>query len=818
MEPLSILALTCNIIELIKTANFAVNCYKSIRTGEDATAGLATAADDVQKANDLLLLSLSSAGPTTDPMDKELVDYSNSLHKDVQNLFDQLKAYTSSAGTRRGKTWSLRHGVKYLLKDKAMLEEAIKGLREREYHLNHRLLIRINARLAAMGHDLGLQTKQVDQVLIELKACRQQIEQLKIDSEQSARSSALRNLQEQVMSSLYFPAIDAREETVAEAHAATFNWIFQEGNTVSKGLIDWIKTSAAGSSFWITGKPGSGKSTLMKHLQQHPRLKELLVASTTDPDRKTTVLSTYIWKAGGSPLEHTIVGMLRTLLYRLVDSEAALVSKVFGPVSEARTWTAPALHAKLQLCVESVSRAKDILIMIDGLDECTDNDLELRESLAKLLKMPGVRMLASSRPETPFRLFFSGSPSLRVHEVTREDIKGFTRDRLGPVNSKTSYLDDYQVSGIIQRIVDGSDGVFLWVKIVSNWIIRAIEDEETYLDMCNRLNDLPVELDDMFTEILRRLDSRARVKVKRYAQNLLAVRQASRDRVLVSNDKVADIELAAADLCEESSCSSVSESSVLREAESIKRFITAKCMNLLDMREYSRRIGYGNTSPVPAVVEICFMHRSAFDYFNEHCGARTSGEFDETFGLLARAQRLLIDAGPNFEYAAIVLQDVHNVHHPQNYHLRRLPKIFCFLQYLSCERYDIAKSCLEGLKPALGFLQRQTDVDFLEGFEYGYLGSLVYLDLTRFVQDPFSGIDADLATHLGFCLVEQELSPVHCACKERCGPACRRLPQHRMLEELLTAGANFEKTASDWGIFSDTGAKNLSSPDAKSAV
>jgi ABC-type siderophore export system fused ATPase/permease subunit len=71
-----------------------------------------------------------------------------------------------------------------------------------------------------------------------------------------------------------------RIESIPEAHASTFEWIFnappQSADTPSWDSFPAWLTQRDSSIYWITGKPGSGKSTLMKYLHGHPQLANLL--------------------------------------------------------------------------------------------------------------------------------------------------------------------------------------------------------------------------------------------------------------------------------------------------------------------------------------------------------------------------------------------------------------------------------------------------------------------------------------------------------------------------------------------------------------
>lgn len=78
-----------------------------------------------------------------------------------------------------------------------------------------------------------------------------------------------------------FDEIGDREALIVEPYESTFGWVFQKpsstGNESSPSSIfpDWLEGNDK-SAFWITGKPGSGKSTLMKFILSRPELKNHL--------------------------------------------------------------------------------------------------------------------------------------------------------------------------------------------------------------------------------------------------------------------------------------------------------------------------------------------------------------------------------------------------------------------------------------------------------------------------------------------------------------------------------------------------------------
>ena len=104
-----------------------------------------------------------------------------------------------------------------------------------------------------------------------------------------------------ILQSMHYPEMGQRGRDVSDSKAGTFEWLFEdcdgqtshisnksdrddagiyaykqrERNDLAMGLRRWLKDDRD-SVFWVTGKPGSGKSTVMKFLRDHDGTDELL--------------------------------------------------------------------------------------------------------------------------------------------------------------------------------------------------------------------------------------------------------------------------------------------------------------------------------------------------------------------------------------------------------------------------------------------------------------------------------------------------------------------------------------------------------------
>jgi hypothetical protein len=174
----------------------------------------------------------------------------------------------------------------------------------------------------------------------------------------------------QVLQSLRFEDMPTRYETIPEAYRATFECVFNEeyrpvALSAANDLITssdsslsvdtfaaWLKSDQ--KLYWVTGKPGAGKSTLMKFMSNHRSLKRISKAWTERDDsrsfsdhidsaielwdgeypypeqgRRQFRVGAYFFWNPGSPMQKTKRGLCQTLLYQLLEQDIERVSDIF---------------------------------------------------------------------------------------------------------------------------------------------------------------------------------------------------------------------------------------------------------------------------------------------------------------------------------------------------------------------------------------------------------------------------------------------------------------------------------------------------------
>ncbi|KAK4194116.1 hypothetical protein QBC40DRAFT_270361 [Triangularia verruculosa] len=116
--------------------------------------------------------------------------------------------------------------------------------------------------------------------------------------------------------SLGFCDIDARLHDIAAAYRGTCDWLFS--TTQFQKWRDRADLPDHNGVLWIKGKPGAGKSTLMKYALRHCKVfaNHLIVADTP-----------HFFNTRGEILEKTPLGMLRSIVYQLLEKDNTLYER-----------------------------------------------------------------------------------------------------------------------------------------------------------------------------------------------------------------------------------------------------------------------------------------------------------------------------------------------------------------------------------------------------------------------------------------------------------------------------------------------------------
>lgn len=248
-----------------------------------------------------------------------------------------------------------------------------------------------------------------------------------------AKESESMALEQILLNSLWFKSMMERHTNVATAHEETYKWVFDSSSPTK--LDHWLQYQSG--IYWIMGKAGSGKSTLMKFLLDHQQTKESL--KSWAGTKKLITAKFFFWNAGND-MQKSQTGLFRSLLYEvlrqcpdLIQTVCACKLESFRPFRrELEPWTQPELwQAISQLRNQSGATAR-FCFFIDGLDEYDGDPDNIVDVLESLRSWPDIKLCISSRPWNEFRDAFgrASDPQLAVEDLTRNDIKLYVRNTL----------------------------------------------------------------------------------------------------------------------------------------------------------------------------------------------------------------------------------------------------------------------------------------------------------------------------------------------------------------------------------------------------
>lgn len=306
--------------------------------------------------------------------------------------------------------------------------------------------------------------------------------------------------------SLHFEGMTDKYDTLAPEHDGTLEWVWDKN---SLAFAQWLRSGQG--VYWITGRPGSGKSTLMKYLVKNDeRLKAQLGESL--------FIIKYFFDFRASSTAKSIEGLLRSLIWQLLRSCKASFESVISVYQDMKSfhsyiaWTRPVLELLISNLVDSFKDTK-ILVFIDGLDEFGGSDVDIAAFLDDLARRGSahMRFCLASRPYPDFAFQFADCLRLRLHEQTSDDIDIYLQERLSTLRD----MSDLDVPYLVTTIRARAEGVFLWVKLVCEEIQIGWRRFDTFSELLRRIDQMPTDLKDLYRRIFDNLSEGEREQAYR---------------------------------------------------------------------------------------------------------------------------------------------------------------------------------------------------------------------------------------------------------------------------------------------------------------
>lgn len=353
---------------------------------------------------------------------------------------------------------------------------------------------------------------------------------------------------ERLLQSLKYKEINQRRNQVVEAHGTTFRWVLDPNMDQFDDIGESDDTSGTPSSresdvgeqdlswslprrrpvrewpdfkewlqsedniYWISGKPGLGKSTLVKFLIDSPAT----IAALGTWRQGTKILSHFFWKAGGG-MQNSLKGLWFSLAHQALAANQTFLDTILASSeawkfnNEPSDWSVPELTRLCLFVFEQLSAP--LCIFIDGFDELTESEgaSELMESIDAIFRVlrPNVKICLAGRSEHRFRQRLNGAPELQLHYLTMNDMRKVIADKMTKyyrtpgIRSRLGLSTVWQAQ-VTDLLIQKAEGVFIWLALALESVVRGMENGDSENEVLMRIAHLPDGIDELYKDMWSR--------------------------------------------------------------------------------------------------------------------------------------------------------------------------------------------------------------------------------------------------------------------------------------------------------------------------
>ena len=278
-----------------------------------------------------------------------------------------------------------------------------------------------------------------------------------------------------------------------------------------------IRIIYMGPVFWIQGKPGSGKSTLMKFAMRDNRTR------TSLSKNGQWVLAGFFFHDRGSDIQKSLSGMLQGILYQIfrqADQLSTIILPFYTTLVRAQRTKSPVWDSEsLDLALAAITKQRAISIrlclFLDALDEHAGDNNQLAGLIFRLTSnadndLVRIKICLASRSWTVFESHFGSCPGFAIHNHTGNDIQSYITSRLRQslgIKAFTQGSNSLQrIEALAEHVTQKAQGVFIWVRLVVDRLEKGVQDGTPFSTLKEMVLAMPQELEDLYRHTLRRIE------------------------------------------------------------------------------------------------------------------------------------------------------------------------------------------------------------------------------------------------------------------------------------------------------------------------
>ncbi|KAI6494410.1 hypothetical protein MCOR11_005835 [Pyricularia oryzae] len=267
----------------------------------------------------------------------------------------------------------------------------------------------------------------------------------------------------------------------------------------TSAFTSW-KSGTAPEILWVTGRPAAGKSILSSYI----------VDQLAPPG---SFCSHFFFKHGIEG-KRSLSDCLRSLVFQMATHDAEVrrrllkldaADMVWDKEDEVSVW-----RKLITGCIGKLPSITSHYWVLDGLDECHNfGSMFSKKIFASLPR--GLRVFVAARDlEEIQRGLASLGSRVHVHTLSEDDTATDMRLFLQAKLEELGRLDSEEERGqMCEKILHKASGSFLWVRL----ILQELEKTWTRESMEEVLQEVPVDLQEMYLRILRTIQTKSNTEL-----------------------------------------------------------------------------------------------------------------------------------------------------------------------------------------------------------------------------------------------------------------------------------------------------------------
>jgi hypothetical protein len=256
-----------------------------------------------------------------------------------------------------------------------------------------------------------------------------------------------------------------------------------------------------------------------------------------------------------------------------------------------------------------------LAVFVDGLDEFDGSDADMARLFGTAVDSPRVKVCVSSRPHIMFEKAFAKRPSLRLQDLTYNDITKYVEDRLVKDESmqRLNAEEPVEAQGLVEEIVTSADGVFLWVYLVVSSLLKGLGNYDRISDLRRKLRLLPKRLKQLYRHMIENIDEDYREEAIQFFELINATHHIPADPMPPKPMTILGLCLA-----KESDenfpllvkkYQELSHTSIVERCKSMSRRLNSRTRGLIEVR-----LNGGRLDDVKPEMKVGYLHRTVGDF------------------------------------------------------------------------------------------------------------------------------------------------------------------------------------------------------------